>query len=724
MKIIISKSALPPSLYRKFVKGWDKQRYADLFQKYASDRNAYRIYLPINSMTKLTHIVVPKDIEDAVSSKGYIVDDYINGIAVDSSGKRRIKIGKILPPELQQKFANDKSRQGARNAAQGGLCVISRHPYDVAGMSTDRGWTSCMNLIGGINKHFVPEEVKEGSIIAYLVGKDDKNISKPSARILMRVYESETGKKGLFPSAIYGTGSFEFSSTVSKWCAEVNRDYFGIPYGTSMKLLANLYEDDGLNVRVVKKHDPEADAKDVAKSIQKNASHMSAYDIAEFVTAYAESQLPLVIQNLPRSASINALEALSSFAYNSDLDIRHSAAIYKQAIDYFKTKKGTAPKYQVSRVNIDVKVAAASYLAFPESPITKDDLEFVCGLIGSDIQYAFMNIFENDRYLNPYVFTQYAEAGFDAQSFATFLFEEANADWAIFPLPEELSKPLQKLAKAEGDNLSPSLYGVLKPEDLRKAYKNMYDGYVRDSKFRGRSFGHIYNISKEATDAYILKTDPTKFKMLWRGDSILPAMVLPISQAVGSPNFYEYSKQVGAAFNKFLAADAKRDWAWTTQVVSVAVLDTFCKVCTKQFLQAIDPKYYSTTLFQAFAHDLSMSDDLNRAAYVETAAFIKATPELFALFAPTNLGLTDELEKRVLQSLFKNQAFGIQCMRNSAALEKAKPTMPQAKVVGFWPVIEAIAVNETDEDVVQKLKDLGLTPEYLPMIRNLERLML
>ena len=272
--------------------------------------------------------------------------------------------------------------------------------------------------------------------------------------------------------------------------------------------------------------------------------------------------------------------------------------------------------------------------------------------------------------------------------------------------------------------MEPNLYGVLKPEDLRKSYKALYDGYVRDSRVRGRSFGYVYNIDSAATDAYILKTDPAKFKLLWRGDTILPAMVLPIDRSIGTPNFYEFTKQVGEAFNKFLAVDAKRDWFWTTHWIIASIEDDMCKICTKQFLQSIDPAYYSSTLFQTFARDLSMNASMNRPPYAEAADFIRSTPELFALFAPVGLGLTDELEKRVLQSLFKNQAFGIQCMRNAAALERAKPTMHQAKVVGFWPVIEAIAVNETDKKVLRKIKDLGLTPEYLPMIRNLERLML
>lgn len=721
MKIIISKSALPLSLYRRFVKGWDKGKYADLFSKYSGDRNSYRIYLPINSAPKLTTVQVPVDIGKAVSDKGYQIDDYINGIAVDSSGKRRIKIGKLLSTDLQQKFANDKQRQGARNLAVGGLCVISRHPYDVAGMSTGRGWTSCMNLIGGSNKHFVPAEVKEGSLIAYLVGKDDKNIQKPSARILMRVYESEDGKRGLFPSSIYGQASFEFSATVSKWCAEINRDYFNIPYGTSLKLLANLYEDDGANVRVVKKHDPEADASNFAHRFASNGEAYASHGLVDFIKAYTTSQLNLLFSKLPDDSLGKLLNVITraSGVHDLGLDALGKASMYKAAIDYFGMKAQA-----LGEIKCDIAIAAVSYLAYPDSPIAKPDLKYVASLGDRDVQNLYLNLLDNDDYVNNHVLTMYKEVGLTDKAFAEYLFEEANADWSILAIPDALVKPLQKLAKEEGAVLSPSLYGVLTPEDLRKQYKEMYDGYVRDSRLRGRSFGFVFNLNKAATDAYILKTDPTKFKLLWRGDSILPAMVLPVNKSIQSPNFHEYTKQVGETFNKFLAVDAKRDWDWTTQLVIASVVDTMCRVCTKQFLSAIDPKYYSTTLFQAFAAQMQQSDTLNHPAYADAAAFIKSSPELFALFAPVSLGLTDELQKLVLQALFKKQAFAVICLRNSAALEKAKPTMHQARVVGFWPVVESIAVNEEDSDVLYKLKDLGLPSTYLPFIRQLESLML
>lgn len=76
------------------------------------------------------------------------------------------------------------------------------------------------------------------------------NITRPKARILMRVYKAKSrmasGKMGIYPASIYGTAPQEFYETVKRWCSEVNRDYFGVPYGATMKIIKGLYGD-GVN---------------------------------------------------------------------------------------------------------------------------------------------------------------------------------------------------------------------------------------------------------------------------------------------------------------------------------------------------------------------------------------------------------------------------------------------------------------------------------------------
>lgn len=72
--------------------------------------------------------------------------------------------------------------------------VISRHPYDVAGMSTDRGWKSCMELPNESNKSggcyfsFVRKDVEKGTLVCYLIKSTDKNIEHPIGRINIKPY--------------------------------------------------------------------------------------------------------------------------------------------------------------------------------------------------------------------------------------------------------------------------------------------------------------------------------------------------------------------------------------------------------------------------------------------------------------------------------------------------------------------------------------------------------
>ena len=56
------------------------------------------------------------------------------------------------------------------------VIVISRHPYDIAGMSTGRGWSSCQNIRNGGFKHYVPLSIVGGCLIAYLCRKDNTNV--------------------------------------------------------------------------------------------------------------------------------------------------------------------------------------------------------------------------------------------------------------------------------------------------------------------------------------------------------------------------------------------------------------------------------------------------------------------------------------------------------------------------------------------------------------------
>jgi hypothetical protein len=236
-----------------------------------------RIMMPLNidySTIDNAHLLFLK-IDEFLNKHGYSVEtlkDYIDGKAVkfkvDSDGKyiyddkNPVKIGKLLQKyeedgeievterkdgkkttktvvgkPLLHEFKNDPIR--ASNGEF--LIVISRHPYDVAGSSTDRSWTSCMDLglkrinypknkkNEGVNRRFVSADITEGTLVAYVVtknelfkgvgGEDKVKLQKPLSRILIKPNESKVGKLYSI-GMMYGSSYPEFYQKVKEWITE------------------------------------------------------------------------------------------------------------------------------------------------------------------------------------------------------------------------------------------------------------------------------------------------------------------------------------------------------------------------------------------------------------------------------------------------------------------------------------------------------------------------
>lgn len=229
-------------------------------------------------------------IRDFLESKNYSLEsfsDYVKGVTYQNKNgkpdtKNPMKIGRVLEKEepmgeieinqrtvdpgtgevkrekkivpgkpLAHEFKMDPTRLQGKN-----FVVISRHPYDIAGMSTDRNWTSCMDLgpkieykdrkeENGLHSDYVKEDIASGSLIAYLVSDKDRTpggdlaIRRPIGRILMKPFVSEDGSKIAYSvGKIYGAGGEAFKSFISKWVEDFNGKLEG-----EYKLHPNLYND-------------------------------------------------------------------------------------------------------------------------------------------------------------------------------------------------------------------------------------------------------------------------------------------------------------------------------------------------------------------------------------------------------------------------------------------------------------------------------------------------
>lgn len=289
--------ALLPSQFREYVKEFNKEIYDDKFQKfkekYDGDRNAYRIYLPYESDIEKSE--TEKEIEDLFSENNYEIIDYISGTAKFKDAKNTSKIGKVLNSlsrkvddvekvdSLMKRFIEDPVRKSGKEEM---LVCISRHPYDISGADTDREWSNCMTIgtsnskkvrdlenklseldpeddkleiseiknklenikRDGQNVNYLIHDIKEGSLISYLIKSTDKNINNPIANLNIKPYLNIEDKNDfilLSDDKMYGRGNDKFKKIVDDFLNEFNDNKKGL-----YCLNKNVYGDNESDYRV------------------------------------------------------------------------------------------------------------------------------------------------------------------------------------------------------------------------------------------------------------------------------------------------------------------------------------------------------------------------------------------------------------------------------------------------------------------------------------------
>jgi len=187
----INEEALPLNVAKKYV-AYGKER-----PKYLVDKlnelfdNQQRIYIPVPD-SDFSVGETEKEVKEFLSTVGYTIKDYKLGIAFQTDNpKREIRIGKILnkekQPELLNKFQVDINRTLAKQQTKYSI-VICQHPYDVTAMTTGREWASCLEVLAGKFGHFIPEEIRSGTITVYFINSNDRNINEPRGRVNVKLY--------------------------------------------------------------------------------------------------------------------------------------------------------------------------------------------------------------------------------------------------------------------------------------------------------------------------------------------------------------------------------------------------------------------------------------------------------------------------------------------------------------------------------------------------------
>jgi hypothetical protein len=208
-----------------FLKNKGKERYNEFFK--GKDR-LYYDFIPDSEKPKSELI---NSIEAELNKNGYSIENYYEGTAKKEGDIKNIfKIQRLLMrwdrKDLKDQMDADPIRSGAKAKIK--KIVISRHGIDLAGISTGRGWTSCKNLVGGINSRYVWSEIEAGSLVAYLIEENDINIQNPISRISIEVFvnEKDPTKILLYPETNGGYGNYggkDFSEFVIQWVKGLNK---------------------------------------------------------------------------------------------------------------------------------------------------------------------------------------------------------------------------------------------------------------------------------------------------------------------------------------------------------------------------------------------------------------------------------------------------------------------------------------------------------------------
>lgn len=220
------------------------------------------------------------DVAEHLATHGYDIDDYTKGIAakkiVVGDPSRGIphrekvvkqSISAVLDKtgaedHIKKSFINDPARSSSKKSDANPLhVVITKTAYGVGGMSTGTHWTSCMNLDTGVNKHYIENDIKAGTHVAYLTHHDDETAfkhgepSKPVARIALKPFHASVdtddedgpafheGSDTIFRPelATYGNSTPAFIHAVSQWAVKNYPAKAGVTYHKN----SSVYDDSG-----------------------------------------------------------------------------------------------------------------------------------------------------------------------------------------------------------------------------------------------------------------------------------------------------------------------------------------------------------------------------------------------------------------------------------------------------------------------------------------------
>lgn len=273
---------------------------------------------------------------------GYVTDDYASGLVHhEKTPTRKIKISKALsnagidndasgmmstgrePKSLTwaQSYAADPIRAAAKGKKQ---IVISRHPHDVAGMSSGRGWGSCMTLPtyesdrdAGANNRYLTNDLAQGTLTAYLTKHGDDKVESPIGRVNIKPF-IQSGKPTIYRPEGRGYGAIppKVKENLSKWAT----DNYPSENGIYVKH-PSLYNDDGDNIKIEKNIHDSTDHNEMLSSIDKTIHGINREGIRaaddEYYRRHDNEDEDLAAQDEPHSTHFDNMVAVTRKLHDS-----------------------------------------------------------------------------------------------------------------------------------------------------------------------------------------------------------------------------------------------------------------------------------------------------------------------------------------------------------------------------------------------------------------------
>jgi hypothetical protein len=321
----------------------------------------------------------------------------------------KIKLEILKKENYQDKYLEIiKKIKNNSNINNNAVIVLTWIPRLIFTQSTNTIWDSCMkySFTGkhGVNINFVPTGVEAGIFIAWLVNLDDRKITKPIARTLLKPFRDEKDLENeqyfYWPSQIYTTGGQTniismFKKTLTNYCIYKQRNLVKGLSGKKLIVSDGVYADTpdksiyiydtNFVKNVIKDKESLENKIQDFYSFVKNAIDLESKDLEE------------IVDNKNVQEYISGMEG--SF-FDREIDFYNIEALLKKAIEF---KKPFLIKKIIDALPKETKTHFLNYFTYTFANTPNDEKEFY---INNIFYFKYMlNLYDkNDMIINNNMF--------------------------------------------------------------------------------------------------------------------------------------------------------------------------------------------------------------------------------------------------------------------------------------------------------------------------------